>query len=783
MDLRNGHYSLDNAELAANRAFPLLLLWRGTMLANVVLFVASVAYFGSQFLAKERSYTPVEYDLLTIYLASIPAMLLVAGISLLQLSTLQRLSKRATAFWAVATIIGITAVVLATPVAIGLTWIENGPNLTAVFLIPELWLLIEIARGWVSLARLSPSDRDLVRLQAVGLFSRDTLAGYLGFPPMARFLGEHRYTARVLFLLGTFFCGAFFIVLLGVSSQAATATQRLESQIFLLIALPIVALILLGLGNTFTTIARAFSRQSIEALITADRRPPVLFLRAFRDDQVKLGLPDLSFLSRLVSFGVPAESLDTVLVDEATPYGPLVALGNPRDPYPPYGAARGYFEHKDWQAAVRGLLQSSRAVVLCMDDTEAVAWELATIVESDHLDKTLLLIPPKFSAPDENAEIVSYLLAGLGPDMPRPELVKTSTMPDQRVIGMFFDSSKGWEILTTKSFSRQAYLMALRRFLRCKFGLDVRPAMEEDRRARLSDMPATAARPVRAIETLMKPPQAALSVFNVASLSLLVVWIGSQFPEWLLQRLFDWHRNLNFGANPSFDSLSLLAAFIIAGGVFATMRWWARTRPAPSLVAAGAALVLLFIHFQYFPTQYFVALISGSISFALMRWIGGSSRAASLAIAVLTFGAIFAQLHFTLERWQGDPSPWVEGGPTAYDLATLLLSCIACAVVYLVASFTVATAHRGKGVLLALLFGIATLCFTVAYRSYEHAFLTSDLNNVVLTGFNVPELLVQFWKVLFYARDYAFTLFQSAEAAAVIASLAYGLGLNVRGAR
>jgi len=775
-------YPLDAAELAANRAFPLHVLWPGGVLANGVLALGATALIGLQFLGKEQTYAPVEYDLLAGYLAGVAALPIAVGMTFLQLYALQALPKRATTFWAGATIIVLIVVACAAPVAITLFWIENGPNLTALLLIPELWLLREAVRGWLGLARLCPSDRDLVRLRPVGLFTRDAFSVYLGIPLMARFLGEHKWITYLLFLLGTFFAGLFFTIVLGASPQPAVTMQRLGPQIFLLIALVTAAPILLGLGNTFTSIARVLARQSIAALTTADRRPPILFLRAFRDDQVILDAPDLSLLSRLISLGLPPETLDSLLVEEATAYGPLVALGNPRDPYPPYGAARGYFEHKDWQTAVRDLLGSSRAVILCMDDTESVAWELKAIVELDHLDKALLLVPPKFSAVDENAEILGLLLARLGENATTPEPVQASATSGEGVLGLFYDRAQGWEVLTTKSFSRQAYLMALRRFLRCKFGLKIQLAAPEDRRTRVSDLPATVARPVPAIQVLMRPPQALLSVFNVASLSLLVIWIGHNVP-WLDFRVSGWLRDLTsgYGEPPPLYVADFLIALVLAGGVFGVMRWMGGAARTPSLVAAGAALTLAFVQFSYLPPQYFIALVSASIAYGLMRWIRGSSRAAAVAIAVLMFAAIYAQLEFAPERrlWTERFIPWLTVGPTGYDLATLALTCAACVVVYLAGSLTAPAARRGRGVLLVLLFGLATLWFTIAYRSCEYALFTSDLNQLVLTGFNVPELFVQFYKILLFGYDQALGLLQSAEAAAVVASLAYGLGLQV----
>jgi len=43
-------------------------------------------------------------------------------------------------------------------------------------------------------------------------------------------------------------------------------------------------------------------------------------------------------------------------------FGPVVALGNPHDRFPPYGAARGYFDNKDWQQAVTNLARDANSL-------------------------------------------------------------------------------------------------------------------------------------------------------------------------------------------------------------------------------------------------------------------------------------------------------------------------------------------------------------------------------------------------------------------------------------
>jgi hypothetical protein len=84
--------------------------------------------------------------------------------------------------------------------------------------------------------------------------------------------------------------------------------------------------------------ARRFTRLSLERLISSDTRPVILFLRSFRDDQVRLKKPVRSLFRRMISVGEPSPTLDHLLLEEGTPHGPVVAIGAPGST-PPFGAA------------------------------------------------------------------------------------------------------------------------------------------------------------------------------------------------------------------------------------------------------------------------------------------------------------------------------------------------------------------------------------------------------------------------------------------------------------
>ena len=135
-----------------------------------------------------------------------------------------------------------------------------------------------------------------------------------------------------------------------------------------------------------------------------DARPPILFLRSFNEDQVKLAAPKLSLLGRLVTLYQAKASLDILLLEEGIAYGPVVALGNPQDSLPPYGASRGYFLDEDWKKGVAKLVKDSQYIVICLDRTEGVLWEIDLVIALGQVSKTLFLVNSPWSSGLKSSE-------------------------------------------------------------------------------------------------------------------------------------------------------------------------------------------------------------------------------------------------------------------------------------------------------------------------------------------------------------------------------------------
>ena len=99
-------------------------------------------------------------------------------------------------------------------------------------------------------------------------------------------------------------------------------------------------------------------------LMLRDPRPPVLYLRSFGDDRLKLwtatfGRPSLIERFTLRRF----DTFEEVLVRYLSAYGPVIAVNPPGTRLAPLGAARETIDSAEWQAAVATWMAQSRLIV------------------------------------------------------------------------------------------------------------------------------------------------------------------------------------------------------------------------------------------------------------------------------------------------------------------------------------------------------------------------------------------------------------------------------------
>ncbi len=134
-----------------------------------------------------------------------------------------------------------------------------------------------------------------------------------------------------------------------VPGQAPVTAQSLGAD------LGTAGLVLVALGAIIFRSARRLGSVDARRLMLRDPRPPVLYLRSFGDDRLKLwtatfGRPSLIERFTLRRF----DTFEEVLVRYLSRHGPVIAVNPPGTRLAPLGAARETIDSADWQSAVAG---------------------------------------------------------------------------------------------------------------------------------------------------------------------------------------------------------------------------------------------------------------------------------------------------------------------------------------------------------------------------------------------------------------------------------------------
>lgn len=159
----------------------------------------------------------------------------------------------------------------------------------------------------------------------------------------------------------------------------------------------------LVLANVCRTLARRrFLTRLSDRAVTPDGA--TLFLRAFRDDQVTIRQASRNLFSLVFDLGRTPATLDELMLEKLDGRGDLIAIGNPQDRrglarQSPWGARRLYVDDEAWQDTVRQLAASADRIVLCVDASEGVRWEIRHLLDGSNAPKSLFVFNPALDTP------------------------------------------------------------------------------------------------------------------------------------------------------------------------------------------------------------------------------------------------------------------------------------------------------------------------------------------------------------------------------------------------
>ena len=146
----------------------------------------------------------------------------------------------------------------------------------------------------------------------------------------------------------------------------------------------------IGLGRWCKDRSIRLSMVDAQELVKLDRRPPVLILRTYRDDDrgtVKRGLLDTVDPEAKVGYQLSAK---------LSSYGPVITLANPTLKSPLTGPSTKRLDDETWQREVLADIDRAGLIIIIAGLGPWLFWELNQVVERGLLYRTILIIPPYF---------------------------------------------------------------------------------------------------------------------------------------------------------------------------------------------------------------------------------------------------------------------------------------------------------------------------------------------------------------------------------------------------
>jgi len=208
-----------------------------------------------------------------------------------------------------------------------------------------------------------------------------------------------------LFILGDR-TGNGFAMLLG----RVLAGTETPGDIVLVLLLQVLPAVLILRGARIYRYHQRLGAPDAADAMRRDSRPPILYLRSFRHDERDEARSLLARLRLLFNplLSMSVSSHEQRLAALMSRAGPFVAVGDPRDPAPPLGAARLYVEQGQWQERVQALLAGARLVVVRAGLTPGLRWEVETLLQTLPLSKVFLFLPR-----DGDREFLAHARGGL----------------------------------------------------------------------------------------------------------------------------------------------------------------------------------------------------------------------------------------------------------------------------------------------------------------------------------------------------------------------------------
>ena len=208
--------------------------------------------------------------------------------------------------------------------------------------------------------------------------------------------------------------------------------------------------------------ARKLNSLSVSEALCDSKQRYILYLRSFTADEIILPKPRLPFLSKVLSPRPFPAHLEEELFDVTDGYLPLIAVGRPGRSQKLTGglAYREYLKDENWHTYVSEKILGADSIVLLINSTEGVLWEMENVINHSATAKTVFLIDPRA----KDNELWQDLTKRIIPVFAKAGVLAPDFQFAGHPIGFYFSRNGVVEIENT-NWSATSYRTALSHYL------------------------------------------------------------------------------------------------------------------------------------------------------------------------------------------------------------------------------------------------------------------------------------------------------------------------------
>jgi hypothetical protein len=123
--------------------------------------------------------------------------------------------------------------------------------------------------------------------------------------------------------------------------------------------------------------------------------PPILYLRSFGDDRLKLRVAPYARRSLLERLSTRRrQSFEEIIAEDLQRRAPVAAVGEPGRRRPPIGFVRYSLSDEEWQRHVWQWIMAARTIVVVVGLSDGLAWEMQQLARTGAWRKTIFVFPP-----------------------------------------------------------------------------------------------------------------------------------------------------------------------------------------------------------------------------------------------------------------------------------------------------------------------------------------------------------------------------------------------------